>query len=89
VNTATTSTVMASTSVSGVVSMNPTTLIFYLNTIQLLSFILYLNVKIPFEIKQEQRACKQFMRKLNVLSYVRLEDKNTREYIAHNLNDEN
>jgi hypothetical protein len=71
VNTATTSTVMASTSVSGAASMNPTTLIFYLNTIQLLSFIQYLNVKIPFEIKQEQNAGKKFMSKLNILSYVK------------------
>ncbi len=89
VNTATTSIVMVSTSISGAVSKNSSTLIFYINTIKLLSYIQYLSINLPFEIKKEQGSCKKFMKRLNILSYVKIEDKNPSDYLVHYLDDEN
>jgi hypothetical protein len=82
------STAIFTTSVSGIVSMSPSIVIFYITTIQLLSIIHDFNVKLPYEIKQEHKAVKNIMRDLNILSYIEIESKNPSDCFSYILEDD-
>jgi hypothetical protein len=81
-------TASASTSISSLISMDPNTLILFMNTIQLISCIQYLNIPLPFEIKKQQSSTNKFIRKTNILTYMRIEDKDLKNYIGSSLDDE-
>jgi hypothetical protein len=67
--------------------MNSSTLIFYINTIQLLSYIQHLNINLPFEIKKEQSSIDKFMKRLNILSHLNIEDETPSDYLIDMLDD--
>lgn len=86
-NTYTTSIISASTAASSILSKNPGTLVFYLNTIQILSYIQYLSINLPFEVKQDQKSSYKFMKRMNILSNLNIAGKDPKDYLSDILED--
>lgn len=77
----------ASTSVSGIVSMDPSVLILYINTVKLLSFITHLNIPLTYEIRKEQSSTQQYIQYINPLSYLSYQDQELDKYLTTYLDD--
>lgn len=60
----------ASCTLASVASTDPNLLIFYINTIKLLSYIHLLNINLPYEIRKEQSATSKFISNANIFSYI-------------------
>jgi hypothetical protein len=60
-----------------------------MNTIQQISFIKHLNVNLPFEIRKQQASTNKYIKQMNILSYVKKQDKELKESITLFYNYEN
>jgi hypothetical protein len=81
-------TVSASTLVASMVSMDSNTLILYINTIQLISFIQYLNIPLPLEIKKQQSSTNKYMKNINILSQIKIQGNDISQYLESSLDDQ-
>jgi hypothetical protein len=69
--------------------MDPNTIILYLNTIQLLSYIQYLNINLPIDIRKQQSSTTKHIKKINILSYITVQDKDLNQALKSSLDDHN
>ncbi len=79
----------ASNSVSSMLALYANTLVLYISTVQMLSLIEHLNINIPYEIKAQQSSTSKFMKKMNILLYIHIQNKEPSDYIKYTLNDDN
>jgi hypothetical protein len=87
-NAISTNAASASTGVGSILSMDISTLILYMNTIQLISLIQYLNINLPFEIRKQQTSTNKFIKQANIMSYIKIEDRDLNQTIVSFMNDE-
>lgn len=87
-NFITTTIVLTSTSISSIVSMESNTLILYINTIQLISYVQHLNIQLPYEIRKQQSSNNKIMKRINFLSNIKIQDQDLKEYIGFSLDDD-
>lgn len=78
-----------STSFSSMIAMDSSTLILYINTIQLISLIQYLNIPQPYEIRKQQSSTNSFMKDINIFSHMKSKGQDLNGYIRSSLDDEN
>jgi hypothetical protein len=68
--------------------MDLDTLILYINTIQLISLIQYLNINLPFEIRKQQDSTNKFIKRVNIMSYIKIRERDLNQSIISFMNDE-
>jgi hypothetical protein len=71
------------------ITMDPNILLLYVNTIQLLSLIQHLNIDLPFEIRKQQSSTDKYIKKINLLSYIKIHDRDLKDNLVSFSNDDN
>jgi hypothetical protein len=60
-------------------SLDAMNLIRYINDVKLLSYIIYLNINLPYEIKAEKETSLKNLEDTNLLSYIQISDRNLKD----------
>lgn len=65
-------TALVSVSITSTASSDPSTLLLYLNTVKLISYIQKFNIQYPFEIRKQQSTCDKYLSEMNPFSYINM-----------------
>jgi hypothetical protein len=76
------------TFLGSVSSFDPSNFIRYMNDVKLLSYIIFLNISLPYEIQIEKKASLKSLERMNILSYIKIQDKNMKDILNDSIDDE-